>query len=343
MSRKSLLLAFTVSLLILALSALSYAQGFGAGRDGDRDEDRGDYRDRDFKRPSPGRGEGSGNRGKTGMSVAKDPNAKDTPAAGSMKAPNNGRNVIKRDILGRLVDSNGRLVDAYGNPLDAFGKSTTPVPPRRRGDGYYYYGGAYGNGRRHYRRSDSSYWPWISRRFSFGLYGVYLNWMDRKNSVYLAPGILSVFEYVNNNISIRISSHTNPSPRDVEKETLSLLEEYVNGNVSDIALDGDRYLVVFSNPSLSGDSPVTFTDTPVLDSWVETHLGTMSEGGDPASRSSSTSVSSSSETTEGSSVRNEKRVTVWLPPSSEDPELNREPPQKSSVYSNLGRADRYSQ
>jgi hypothetical protein len=142
---------------------------------------------------------------------------------------------------------------------------------RRRG-GRRHFGPGQG-GARYYSRHDNGTWPQATVNLSWGLYGEYSRWRDDPYRGFADPRFGAMFSYVDRNVALRLAAIPDPTPRQVEYETLVEINAYLNDHLETIAVGSDgSYFVMFrSNQGGEGE-------------WVETEV--TSDGVERAARSS---------------------------------------------------------
>jgi hypothetical protein len=119
---------------------------------------------------------------------------------------------------------------------------------RHRNRGYRYYGYFNNNSPRYYSRHDNITWPQASVNFTWGLYGNYSRWHRNPSRSYSDSRFGVMFSYVEQNLAIKLEGIVNPTRKQVEYETLILINNYVNDNVETIAVDNDgSYFVMFKS------------------------------------------------------------------------------------------------
>jgi hypothetical protein len=120
---------------------------------------------------------------------------------------------------------------------------------------------------KYYSRHDTRTWPQASINFTWGLYGQYSRWRDNPGRGYSDSRIGALFSYVDQNVAIRLSARSNPTPKQIEYETLVLINDYVNQNVETIAVstDGSYYVMFRSVKEGEGD----WVPTEVTEAEVE--------------------------------------------------------------------------
>jgi hypothetical protein len=127
-------------------------------------------------------------------------------------------------------------------------------------------------GPRYHNRGDDRSWPQASVNISWGLYGAYGRWRDGRGRGFSDSRIGALFSYVDRNVALKFSGRLNPAPREMEYETLTIINNYVNENVESIAVDGDGNYFVMFRSERGGEGewvPADVTETDVLETARE--------------------------------------------------------------------------
>jgi hypothetical protein len=132
---------------------------------------------------------------------------------------------------------------------------------RNRGRGRWDGGWNFGSlAPRYYSRRDNSTWPQASVNFTWGLYGAYGRWRSNPAHGFADSRFGAMFSYVDQNIALKFSGQSKPSPKQVEYETLVLINNYVNENVETIAVSSDGSYFVMFRSSQGGEGQWVPTD-----------------------------------------------------------------------------------
>ncbi|MDR2406003.1 MAG: hypothetical protein LBE27_06500 [Deltaproteobacteria bacterium] len=152
---------------------------------------------------------------------------------------------------------------------DRWGKDNWDHDRWDKDHGYYN-----SNGNRYYSRHDRRTWPQASVNFSWGLYGNYSRYRNDPSHGFSDSRFGALFTYLDSNLAIKFGGVVNPSKKQVEYETLVLINNYVDENVETIAVNNDGSYYVQFRSDQNGEAQ-----------WVPTDV--TSEGVEEAARESS--------------------------------------------------------
>ncbi|MDR2611696.1 MAG: hypothetical protein LBG06_02265 [Deltaproteobacteria bacterium] len=210
-----------------------------------------------------------------------------------------------RDILvyvdgaGRMTDERGRPVDRMGRRLDSNGRpvfNNQPdgrvvfvYPDGRRSDRYHSEDPARPRRRRFsFCRPDGTpRWRGESRRFTYGIVGEYSRWRGGTGGVY-GLGVLGLFSYVDERLKASLIINPGLTRRELERKAVEIVGDYVERNVTMIAMRDGEFYVQFrtgmqGDVSLDGES---FERTPVTERGADTFLADLERSPDKVPASS---------------------------------------------------------